>query len=95
MLTAVEKIRLQLSGDPSSDPSFKHEGPNVVRWITGGTESSAYVVFHHDGSEIAACCPHCEQKFGRFDAGYGHMTYQQLRAIRRVADAHSCWLETS
>lgn len=94
MLTAEEKIRLQLSGDPYSDPSFKHEGQNVMRWITGGTEASAYVIFHHYGSEIAVRCPQCGQEFGRFDAGYGHMAYQQLITIRRIADAHSCHLET-
>jgi len=94
MLTAEQKNRLQLSGDLYSDPHFQHEGPGVVRWITGGTAPSVHVVFHHRGAEIVACCPHCLQEFGRFDADYGRMAYQQMGVIRQVGHAHLCQQDT-
>ncbi len=34
MSTAAEKIRLTLTGSPSGEPSFQHEGAKVTRWIT-------------------------------------------------------------
>ncbi len=37
MLTATQKIRLTLTGSPTGEPHFLHEGEEVTRWITGGT----------------------------------------------------------
>jgi len=90
MLTAVEKIRQQLTGDPNGEPHFQHEGSTVIRWITGGIAPSVHVVFRQDGTEIAACCPQCDEEFGRFDATYGGGAFRQLAAIRETGHHHSC-----
>jgi hypothetical protein len=90
MLTAIEKVRQQLTGDPDGNPHYQHEGPSVVRWITGGTAPSVYVVFQHRGNEVVACCPHCRQEFGRFGADYGGATSRHLGAVRETGHIHSC-----
>jgi len=91
MSITEEMIRQQLAEHAER---LQHEGPGVVRWITGGTEPSVYAVFLHRGTEIATCCPHCLQEFGRFDADYGRTTYQQLGVIRQVGHAHLCQQDT-
>ena len=90
MLTAIEKIRQQLTADPDGEPYFQHEGPMVDRWITGGTAPSVHAVFLQRESEVAACCPYCLREFGRFDANYGSATYRQLGVIREVGHLHQC-----
>ena len=56
MSTAAEKIRITLTGSPSGEPSFQHEGAKVTRWITGGTLPDLYVTFHQRGGEIEVRC---------------------------------------
>ncbi|MBV9688528.1 MAG: hypothetical protein JO202_02340 [Ktedonobacteraceae bacterium] len=46
MFTAAQNIRLTLTGSPSGEPHFQHEGEQVIRWITGGTLPDIYVTFH-------------------------------------------------
>lgn len=90
MLTAIEKVRQQLTGNPNGEPHFQHEGASVFRWITGGTAPSVYVVFQHRGSEVAACCPHCAEKFGRFASDNRGTVHQELGVIREVGHRHRC-----
>ena len=88
MLTAEEKIRQRLSGNPFIDPQFRHEGDDVVRWLTGGIAPSVHVKLGLGENETRAYCPICNQELGRFDAAYGPDTASQLRAIRDVAHQH-------
>src|SRR6266700_2435397 len=81
MLTAQQEIRQRLTGDPYGEPVFPHEGPHIIRWLTGGTEADAYVTFHSEGNETIARCPKCKAELGRFDASYGRRTGQQIGAI--------------
>ncbi|SRR5579885_1401560 len=87
-LTAEEKIRQTLSGNPFVAPHFQHEGPDVVRWITGGTDPDAYVTLERQGDEMVARCPTCRMEFGRYDAAYGEKTGAQITALRAVGAAH-------
>jgi hypothetical protein len=89
MLRAEQKIRQRLTGNPHKEPYFRHEGPNVVRWLTGGTVPDAYVTFQSNGSEIIAHCPTCGQEVGRFGTVSGAATYQQIATIRERAHKHS------
>jgi hypothetical protein len=89
MLTAEEKNRQFLTGNPFIDPHFQHEGTEVIRWITGGSSPSTHVTLEQEGSEIIARCPSCKKEMGRFDANYGPSTAKQLIKIRRAGNDHS------
>src|SRR5882724_6521899 len=60
MLTTMQKIRLTLTGSPSGEPHFQHEGEGVTRWITGGTLPDIYVTFHQRDNVIEVRCPTCQ-----------------------------------
>jgi hypothetical protein len=63
-LTAEQKIRQQLTGNPHGEPYFEHEGEDVVRWITGGNQPDLHVTFHHEGNNIVVKCATCQQVLG-------------------------------
>lgn len=63
-LTAEQKIRQQLAGNPFVDPHFEHEGEDVERWITGGTQPDLHVTFHHEGDKITVKCATCKNTLG-------------------------------
>lgn len=87
-LTATQKIRQALTGDPNGEPTFQHEGAGVVRWITGGTLPDAYATFHHQGEVIKAKCPTCDRVLGYFPANYSDDAAQQLVSIRLLEHKH-------
>ena len=64
MLTAEQTIRQILTGDPFTAPHFEHEGPDVVRWITGGNQPDLHVTFHYEGEQIAVKCATCKDILG-------------------------------
>ena len=88
MLTAVQKIRLTLTGSPYGEPHFQHEGEEVTRWVTGGTLSDIYVTFHQLDTMIEVRCSICHVPLGRFPSHYGGNTAQQLAAIRHIGHQH-------
>ncbi len=63
-LTAQQKIRQQLAGNPFDDPTFQHEGEDVVRWITGGNQPDLHVTFHQESEQIAVKCATCRNILG-------------------------------
>lgn len=63
-LTAEQKIRQQLTGSPVGEPQFEHEGPDVVRWITGGNQPDLHVTFHREGERITVKCAACKNILG-------------------------------
>ena len=63
-LTAEQKIRQALTGNPVGDPHWQHEGEDVVRWITGGSLPDLYVTFHREGEQIAVKCATCKNILG-------------------------------
>ena len=89
-MRVAEKIRYHLTGNPNGHVEYQHTGPNVVRWITQGSNVSVHVLFNEQGDEIAALCPHCKQELGRFRADYGKGTNHQLATICDSANAHYC-----
>ncbi|SRR5205809_2784838 len=64
-LTAMQRTRLIITGSPFSEPHFKHEGEDVVRWLTGGTRPDAWVTFHpvEDG-RVEVRCANCQMVLG-------------------------------
>lgn len=87
-LTATQKIRVTLTGDPHGKPHFQHEGSSVVRWLSSGIDPNAYVTFHHRGAVIEAHCPTCNIVLGSFPADYGGDTGQHIAAIQRSNHHH-------
>jgi hypothetical protein len=87
-LTAVQKIRLAITGHPNREPEFQHEGPAITRWITGGPEPTAYVRFQKQGDQIIAYCPQCGGELGQFNANYGGNTCRELGKIRTNGIKH-------
>ena len=88
MLTAVQKIRLTLTGSPSGEPHFQHEGEEVVRWITGGTLPDLYVMFRQRDNMIEVRCSTCQNLLGNFPSLYRGNTAQQIAAIRQSGHQH-------
>ncbi len=88
MLTAVQKIRFTLTGSPSGELHFRHEGEEVMRWITGGTLPDIYVTFHQQDTVIEVRCLTCQTLLGCFPAHYGENTAQQLAAMRQSEHQH-------
>jgi hypothetical protein len=87
MLTAVQKIRLTLTGSPFGEPHFQHEGEEVTRWITGGPLPDIYVTFHQRDDMIEVRYSTCQTLLGYFPSHYGGNTAQQL-AIMRQSEHH-------
>jgi len=88
MLTAVQKIRLTLTGSPSGEPHFQHEGEEVTRWTTGGSLSDIYVTFHQQGTMIEVLCSTCHVLLGDFPSNYRGNTAQQLATVRQSGHQH-------
>ena len=88
MLTAAQKIRLSLTGSPSGELHFQHEGEEVTRWITGGSIPDLYVTFHQRDTTIEVFCPTCHALLGNFPADYRGNTAQQLAAMRQSGHHH-------
>lgn len=65
--------------------TFKHEGEDVVRWLTGGaTLPDAWVTFHPQGNTIEVRCAGCHNILGSFPADYAREeTARQITAIRQ------------
>ncbi len=88
MLTAVQKIRLTLTGSPFSEPHFQHEGEQVTRWVTGGSLPDLYVTFHQQGTMIEVRCATCHALLGCFPSDYRGDTAQRLAAMRQSGHQH-------
>ncbi len=88
MLTAAQKIRLTLTGSPSGEPHFQHEGDEVTRWITGGLLPDIYVTFHLQGAMIEVRCSSCHALLECFPSNYRGNTVQQLAAMRQSGYQH-------
>jgi hypothetical protein len=88
MLTAAQKIRLTLTGNPSGELHFQHEGEEVTRWITGGSIPDLYVTFHQRDTMIDVLCSTCHALLGSFPADYTGITAQQLAAMRQGGHQH-------
>jgi hypothetical protein len=89
-LTAEQKVRLQLTGDPFTDPHFQHEGEQVVHVLSGGSLPRAWVTFRQDGERIEARCAGCKATLGSFPADYEpNETVRQITAIQLAGhEAH-------
>jgi len=81
--TAEQKIRRAILHS-----NLQHEGPDVIRWITGGPEPSIHVRFEHEGIQTILYCPQCGEKLGQFDSNYGENTSQRLAEIRKSGNMH-------
>jgi hypothetical protein len=64
VVTAVQKIRQTLTGSPIGEPDFPSEGEYVIRWLTGGTSSDAWVTFHQESEQITVRCAGCRTIIG-------------------------------
>src|SRR5436309_11127544 len=88
-LTAEQKIRQIITGSPVGNLHFEHEGPDVVRWITGGTLPDLHVTFHHQGEQIALKCATCENIIGYLPAdGEATIISELLGAMRQSGHDH-------
>jgi hypothetical protein len=89
MLTAIEKVRQHLTGSPDGEPHFQHEGPDVTRWLTGGSIPDAYVTFHQQGDQIVLRCATCHVAVGCIPADYEREeTARQILAVREAEHHH-------
>lgn len=88
MLTAVQEIRLTLTGNPLGDPDFQHEGDEVIRWLTGGTLPDLYVTFHQQDRMIEVRCSTCQSRLGNFPSNYEGDIAQQLVDMRQGGHKH-------
>ena len=88
MLTAEQRMRYALTGDPNVDPNFQHEGEEIVRWITGGTQPDLHVRLHHDGNMIVVRCAVCGAELGTFPANYSGDTSARIGAMRTAEHEH-------
>lgn len=87
-LTAVQKVRLAITGHPNGELEFEHEGPTITRWITGGPEPTAYVRLQKHGNQITAYCPQCGEELGQYNANYASGTYREIEKIRANGTKH-------
>lgn len=87
-LTAEQKVRLALTGDPQGEPSFETEGPSVVRWLTGGSSPDLRVTFHHppDGGGILVRCATCGEALGIIP-DHDNDGADHAAAVRRMREA--------
>ncbi|HET9920729.1 MAG TPA: hypothetical protein VFQ30_12850 [Ktedonobacteraceae bacterium] len=88
MHTAMQKIRLALTGSPFGEPHFQHEGEKVTRWMTGGTLPDLYVTFQQREGVIEVRCATCQALLGNFPSRYGGNTVQQIAAMRQSGHHH-------
>ena len=85
-LTAEQKIREIISGSPVGEPHFKHQGDDVVHWLTGGTMPDAWVTFHPEGEQIVVRCAGCKTIIGHLPADPYQVSEiaAQIGAIRQA-----------
>ncbi len=83
-LTAEQELRQIITGDPYREPNFLHEGPDVVRWLKGGTLPPAWVTFHpQDDNTIEIRCASCKNVLGSIPADFNpKVTADELGRIR-------------
>jgi hypothetical protein len=84
-LTAAQKIRQTITGNPFADPAFQHEGDTIPRWLTGGAMPDAWVTFHHAGDQVIVRCAGCNESLGSWPLNdeRGEMV-AQIIAIRQA-----------
>jgi hypothetical protein len=89
-LTAEQKIRQTLTGNPFGEPNFPSEGENVIRWLTGGTSPDAWVTFHEKGEHITVRCAGCRTIIGHLpaDSFAKDEIARQIGAIREAGHEH-------
>ena len=85
--TTEQKIRYQLTGHPYQEPIFQHEGPKVIRWLTGGPAPTVKVLFRREGNLTGLYCPYCEEKLGQLDMNSKDVP-QQIAEVRRTGSEH-------
>jgi hypothetical protein len=83
-LTAEQNIRLTLTGSPFGEPHFQHEGDNVVRWLTGGTDPDLHVFFQTQDDLIQVRCAQCTQILGTISTVRDTDTGSQIGNMRRT-----------
>jgi hypothetical protein len=82
-LTAEQKLRQTITGNPFSEPNFLHEGESVVRWLTGGTLPDCWATFHQEGDTIEVRCATCQNILGYLPADYNpDTTVEEVSRIR-------------
>jgi hypothetical protein len=81
-LTAEQKIRETITGSPVGEPHFKHEGEDVVHWLTGGIMPDAWVTYHEQGDQVAVRCAGCDTILGYLPADEKEEIAAQIIAIR-------------
>lgn len=90
-MTAMEKVRLQLTGDPNGTPHLKHEGEDVLRHIHPDDKPGITAFFKKRGDETTVLCPKCKQELGYFLHNEDAETvYRQLTAICEAEKSHHC-----
>ena len=90
-LTAEQKIRQALTGDPFQEPYFKHEGASVIRWITGGNQPDLHVTFESDpeGERIFVIkCATCQAILGHMSKEDKSEQAAALDAMRQSGHPH-------
>lgn len=85
-LTAEQKIRQSLTGDPFGEPVFASEGEEVVYWLTGGSDPDARVTRHPDleNRRMMVRCAGCRTVVGHLplDPFEKEEMVRQITAIR-------------
>ena len=89
MSPAEKKIRDLLEANAWR---LRTEGPDVVRWLTGGSEPDAYVLLERDpaAQQVLARCPRCRQPLQSLTLTAGRLVAEELLAVRRRFAGHSC-----
>jgi hypothetical protein len=85
-LTAEQKIRQNVTGDPFGDPVFASQGEEVVYWLTGGNDPDVWVTQHPDqeNKRIVVRCAGCRTVIGHLpvDPFEKEEMAKQIAAIR-------------
>ncbi len=85
-LTAEQKIRQSLSGNPFQDPDFQHEGPDVIRHLWGGDLPALDVTFQQHSEQTVVRCANCKQPLGSFPT---NDTEEQVRFLIVIRKEHA------
>ena len=85
-LTAEQKIRQSLTGDPFGEPVFASQDEEVVYWLTGGNDPDVWVTKHPDPASkwVVVRCAGCRTVLGHFpdDPFEKEEMVRQIGAIR-------------
>ncbi|WP_069804554.1 hypothetical protein [Thermogemmatispora onikobensis] len=89
MSPAEEKIRHVLETNAGR---LRTEGPDVVRWLTGGSEPDAYVLLEREPAtdRLTARCASCRQVLQPLTLVDGRLVAEELVAVRRRFAGHTC-----